>query len=1283
MIWRHLLPLVALLVVATAHADAPPVSAGTPAAAPVPAPTAAPAPAPGQAAPVPAILPERAREIGAENTAANQLYKQGRYAEAVPHARRALELAEAAFGAEDPFTARFVRQLANVLRAAGNAEQADSLMERARAIRTKAIRTESDATTGLMKEGRYAEAIPHARRALALVEEVFAADDPFTAQFHNQLAIALKNAGRYEEATSLFERVLAIREKALGPDDPLLATSLNNLGAMYSTAGAPARAEPLLRRALAIREKALGPLDPITAITMSNLGGVLEDLGRPAEAVPLHQRAVEIDERVYGADSPETANALNNLAVSQDSLGRYLDALDLYQRALTIREKTLGAEHPDTALSLNNVGFLLERLGRADEAIAMQQRALAIKEKMLGPDHPSTAASLDLLASVYDSAGRFDEALALFQRALAVKERALGADSNDAAISVSRLATLHWERGEYDLALPLAQRALEMARKNLGPEHPLTAERLDNLAVLNSDMGEYHTALILSEQALAIRLRTLGLEHPETAIGISNLAQVYKSLGDDEQAMRLLQQALEIRERMLGPLHPDVALSLNNLAASLIRQHRYEDALPLQRRSLAINEHALGPNHPATATALNNLAALLEDMKRPREALPLYERALAIRSAAFGPVNPDVAASLNNIAALYETLGQAGRALPLYRRALRILKASPDRVVLAAVQSRLGRYYNKRRHGAAGVFYLKLAVNTTQQLRAGALGVDQELQQSLLNRFERSYQNLADYLIDQGRYAEAEQIVAMRKEKEYFEFFHRDAAQDSRVTRATFTGIEEPLAQRFEELGERLSRIGKQKAALLKHGEGEAQQKAMARELEVELAQANRDFDAWFDDVAKARRVDASPQAEEKRSRFLGLGATQATLHRLGQDVALAHYIVFEDKVRILLITPGRATESRIVRDQKTGRELRAEDLGGKIRSYRAVLQDANKDRNLALAKELYELLFEPIEGSLKKAGIATVMLSLDGMLRYLPFGALYDGKQYLVERLRLPMYTDAEVNNLAMAPSKEPWRVWAMGLAKKWCSESEQECPDRNPPALRSVRTEIVKVTCVARAVAQGDAKHPADAVVPLPDALDCAKEEEVASSEPKSGEPLLNMGQAFLDDNFTEERIKEGVAKKYNVLHMATHFVLEDMNDSKLLLGQVKILTLKMIRDELRFDGVDLVTLSACKTGLGEEGEAGQDKARVRSGREVESLGVLVQKQGAQATIATLWEVTDVSAAVLLRNFYQFHRQENVSKSEALRQAQLSLLHGRGEESGYEHPAHWAPFVLMGNWL
>jgi CHAT domain-containing protein len=133
---------------------------------------------------------------------------------------------------------------------------------------------------------------------------------------------------------------------------------------------------------------------------------------------------------------------------------------------------------------------------------------------------------------------------------------------------------------------------------------------------------------------------------------------------------------------------------------------------------------------------------------------------------------------------------------------------------------------------------------------------------------------------------------------------------------------------------------------------------------------------------------------------------------------------------------------------------------------------------------------------------------------------------------------------------------------------------------------------------------------------------------------------------------------------------------------------LSLADLRDDPRmnFAGVELLTLSSCQTAMG---------SKVETGRDVDSLGIVGQMKGAKAVLATLWKVDDASVGILMEAFYRlWTTKQGMTKSEALRQAQLTLLRGAtGTDSGstsssasktapYSNPYYWAPFILIGNW-
>jgi CHAT domain-containing protein len=199
---------------------------------------------------------------------------------------------------------------------------------------------------------------------------------------------------------------------------------------------------------------------------------------------------------------------------------------------------------------------------------------------------------------------------------------------------------------------------------------------------------------------------------------------------------------------------------------------------------------------------------------------------------------------------------------------------------------------------------------------------------------------------------------------------------------------------------------------------------------------------------------------------------------------------------------------------------------------------------------------------------------------------------------------------------------------------------------------------------------------------------------------------GTILLNDQFTEKGMENLLGGQHTVVHIASHFVFKPGDDSQsylLLSGKGEggagfHLTVADFRDnqQLALDDTDLLTLSACETGMG--GNAG-------NGREVDGLGTTAQLKGAKAVISSLWSVNDASTGQLMGDFYKRWAEGagNVPKVEALRQAQLDLLlggvnhgsdaSGRGSAlrevgkvtpaiAGYAHPYYWAPFVLMGNW-
>ncbi|MEW6495608.1 MAG: CHAT domain-containing protein [Cyanobacteriota bacterium] len=278
----------------------------------------------------------------------------------------------------------------------------------------------------------------------------------------------------------------------------------------------------------------------------------------------------------------------------------------------------------------------------------------------------------------------------------------------------------------------------------------------------------------------------------------------------------------------------------------------------------------------------------------------------------------------------------------------------------------------------------------------------------------------------------------------------------------------------------------------------------------------------------------------------------------------------------------------------------------------------SNKER-LRLFQQVYDLLIRPAETQLAKSEVKTLVFVLDGSLRNLPMAALYDGQQYLVEKY-----------SIALSPGLQMLEA-------------------------RSLVRERINVL-------SGGLTEPRKGFSPLPAVESELK--QIASIVP---------AQIFLNQEFIKTLLERQINDTpFTVVHLATHGQFSSKAENTFLLtwdGRINVKDLDKllrIRETNESNPIELLVLSACQTA------AGDKQATL-------GLAGVAVRSGARSTLATLWSVHDQSTAELMAEFYRQLIQPQVSKAEALRQAQLVLL----KQPKYQHPLFWAPFVLIGNWL
>jgi len=289
------------------------------------------------------------------------------------------------------------------------------------------------------------------------------------ADFHDRVARVLEADGRYAEALAEAERALALRRGLLGPGHPEVGSTLRATGLMLYRLGRMEEARRRFEEALGLQRVALGPDHPEVATIVDNLGTVLYSQGHLDEAVAHHRRSLALRERALGPASLPVADSLNNLGNALDNSGHYAEALASYRRSLDIRRRLLGEHHVAVAASLGNMGTVLINQRRLPEAFEYHKQALAILERTVGRDHPKAATTLHNLASNLLQQGRFREALPWAEESLAVVEKAQGPDHPYVAEELVALADVERRLGRTRQVIPRLERALAILEKESEP----------------------------------------------------------------------------------------------------------------------------------------------------------------------------------------------------------------------------------------------------------------------------------------------------------------------------------------------------------------------------------------------------------------------------------------------------------------------------------------------------------------------------------------------------------------------------------------------------------------------------------------------------------------------------------------------------------------------------------------------------------------------------------------------------------------------------------------------
>jgi CHAT domain-containing protein len=1016
-------------------------------------------------------------------------------------------------------------------------------------------------------------------------------------------------------------------------------------------------------------QSAIAARDAHTAAKILNqLGDLWLHAGNAQNATDAYNRAVNAARLAQDAQQGVAAlNGLGNAALAQHQAQ---DAAQDYQRALDVA--TAQSVVAGKADALNGLALLSASQNQGQQALNYANQALAIRQSL--GDRAGQAAILAEIATGYNNAGDQQRALDYANRALDLY-RAAGDHTGEAAaligigdiyaslrdkkcmdawtqaLAVARQFNFSLVQAEALNRLGLAQNALQQNQKALDSFNQAlviyqrlnmtdgAGLMLNNIGLAWSGLGQMEKAIDSFNQALPI-LRAAGDEDGQ-GIALQNIGLMHQFLGDRQTAIQYYKEAfphlVTARDSVNG------LTLLDNLGSTLAATGDYQNALLFLNKVISMQKGMPNREHEALARII--IGMVYHKMGDNPKAIDSVNQGLELISHLNDPANESRART--GLAKIYLDMGDAPNALANLNQALPLAEAANDPLILSPIL--YGMMLAHKSQPALAIFYGKQSVNLLQQVRSNMQGLDKELQSAFVTSISDFYHDLAALLIAQGRLPEAQQVLDLLKQQEYSDYV-RGAGTDS-LSPLSLTPDELKAQQDYDKSTAQLVAAGVQWNELKELPTRTPAQEQQLKDLSDRIKLANKALDDYYTRLYTLFRTNSDAANDRLKNVKGNVSALQDQIAESPHTVAL-YTMVTANHISVIVITPN----ATVAHDYT----IAAADLNKKVADFQQVLHSPSSDPK-PLAQDLYNILIGPVQADLDNAKAETLVWSLDGVLRYIPIAALYDGKQYVVQKYNTVTITPASIDHLEDKPDVSKLSVAAMGIARKY---------EENLPPLPAVATELNDV--VKDAQVQG-----ANGVLP---------------------------GTILLDGQFTEKAMEDQLNARPGVVHIASHFVFSPGDDSQsyLLLsgkdtpGAGFHLTVAEFHSNpnLSLRHTDLLTLSACETGM---------SGSASDGREVDGLGTTAQLKGAKAVISSLWPVNDASTGQLMSDFYKRWADGagKVTKVEALRKAQLDLLLGQvkpqggatgrgvvvenetpGAPAGYAHPYYWAPFVLMGNW-
>ncbi len=852
----------------------------------------------------------------------------------------------------------------------------------------------------------------------------------------------------------------------------------------------------------------------------------------------------------------------------------------------------------------------------SDAARELQQAAQAYQGT---GDILNQAQALGLLSLANQQLGELDQAQAAIDSSLLLLETVSRGGEGVWAQALNTKGRLQLLQGNAEAALETWKDAeVRYAKAN------------DRVGVLGSQINQAQAmqslGLYRRAKTLLTQVRQTLLAQPDSplkAIGLHNLGNVLRQAGDLKQSKDTLTDSWKVAQLIQSPQSQSQALlSLGNTERALATRSKDSNNNKAFQQYI---KDAITHYQQATATTtlpiieiqaqLNQLSLLIEtDQGKSAQALlpqiqTLLTKLPLSRASVYAQVN--FAESLIKISnrelrtQIPRQIRNSQYIVQLLNTAIEQAKTLEDKRAESYGLGTLGHYFEQTKDSSNAITFTKSALQIAQEINAPDIAYQWQWQMGRILKAEAEQVTTTSNgntdevtkLIDHGMDFWSRSAIA----------YYTQASNTLTTLRSELVALNPDIQFSFREQVEPVYR--ELVDLLLRSPEPSNDNLKQARDAIEALQLA--EIDNFFRDAcAKPEKVN---------------------IDNLDPTAAVIYPIILKDGLAVILKLP-EPDNLRYYIDHNIS-EAQVDEA---VKNFRNVL----RRRSTSISKvkkesqQIYDWLIRPFEEELDsnpsgdQRPIKTLVFVLDGSLRNVPVAALYDGKQYLIERYAVAVTPGLQLVDPKALP-RQQIRALIAGAT--------------NAPSFKK------------------------EGLGPI---------DNVAFELTKIGEQV-NRSQKLENQEFIKENLQNQLtAASFNVVHIATHGQFSSNPEQTFILDWDERIKVKDLDNLLRMSDpsgttpIELLLLSACQTATGDK-------------RAALGLAGIAIRAGARSTLATLWQVNDASTAEFMNQFYQQLNNPQLTKAEALRNTQLAFLKKTYPSTDYHRPHIWAPFILVGNWL